>query len=374
MKSILYLGMDVHKNSYSLCAIYDFTGEVIAETKINADVNLIVKFIESCKSKIDYTDQDDIAVKAGYEAGCLGYSLYWQLTDLGIDCDIMAPTTMYKSAKNKVVKNDRRDAKMICEQLKNNTYKKVYVPQDKDVEVKEFIRMMNSTKESAKVYKQQINALLLRLGKVYPGKSKWTAAHFKWMKELELNGIFRETLDEYLSTLDTLLERIERFQNRLVELSVREDYKEPVANLRAFKGIDTTAAMTLHVEISDFNRFPTANALVAYCGLTPGEQSSGEKNKRTCITKQGNTIVRKTLIECAQALLKGNYKNKTKRIKARQKGLDVKVIDYADKAVERLQKKFNRLMYRGLNRNKAVAAVARELACFVWGMETGNIQ
>lgn len=373
MKSILYLGMDVHKNSYSLCAIFDATSEVIAETRINTDVDLIVKFIENCKSKIDCANQDAISVKAGYEAGCLGYSLYWQLTDLGIDCDIMAPSTMYKSAKNKVIKNDRRDAFMICEQLKNNTYKKVYVPQDKDVEVKEFIRMMNSTKESAKVYKQQINAFLLRLGKVYPGKSKWTAAHFRWMKELELNGIFRETLDEYLSTLDTLLERIERFQNRLVELSVREDYKEPVANLRAFKGIDTTAAMTLHVEISDFNRFPTANALVAYCGLTPGEQSSGDKNKRTCITKQGNTIVRKTLIECAQALLKGNYKNKTKRIKARQKGLDVKVIDYADKAVERLQKKFNRLVYRGLNRNKAVAAVARELACFVWGMETGNM-
>ena len=76
MKSIIYIGMDVHKKTYSLCALLKETGEIIGETKIPADVSLIIKFIENAKKSVD---SDDVQIKTGYEAGCLGYSLYWQL-------------------------------------------------------------------------------------------------------------------------------------------------------------------------------------------------------------------------------------------------------------------------------------------------------
>ena len=182
-----------------------------------------------------------------------------------------------------------------------------------------------------------------------------------------------EKLDEYLSEFDSLTDRIERFESKLIELSQEEVYKEKIGELRCFKGIDTTAAMVMHVEVSDFTRFPKANAFSAFLGLTPGEASSGDKANRTSITKQGNMLLRKTFIECAQALVKGNPGVKSKRVKARQQGQDVKVIDYADKAVYRLQKKYHKMILRGVNHNKAITAIARELACFVWGMETGNI-
>ena len=135
MKSIIYIGMDVHKKTYSLCALLKETGEIIGETKIPADVSLIIKFIENAKKSVD---SDDVQIKTGYEAGCLGYSLYWQLAAKGIECDILAPSTMHRSAKNKVVKNDRRDAKNIAANLANGTYKSVYVPTDEDVEIKEY--------------------------------------------------------------------------------------------------------------------------------------------------------------------------------------------------------------------------------------------
>lgn len=131
--------------------------------------------------------------------------------------------------------------------------------------------------------------------------------------------------------------------------------------------------MTLHAEISDFNRFPTANAFSSYCGLTPGEDSSGGKNKRLSITKQGNAVVRETLVECAQVLVRGTVGKKGKKVISKQKGQDVKVIDYADKAVIRLQKKYHRMILKGINRNIAITAIARELSCFVWGIETGHI-
>ena len=157
------------------------------------------------------------------------------------------------------------------------------------------------------------------------------------------------------------------------ELSHRDSYEEPIAALRCLKGIDTTAAMTIHVEIEDFTRFPTAKAFTAYLGLTPSEQSSGEKISRSAITKQGNSTVRSTLVECANALVKGVIGIKSKRVKARQKGQKCKVIAYADRAIERLQRKYHRMIYQGRPRNVAITAIARELACFIWGIETQKI-
>lgn len=363
--------MDVHKKTYSLCAIYKETEKVLAETKIPSDIKLVMKFIENVKKQVN---DPDVAIKAGYEAGCLGYSLYWQLEEKGIDCDILAPSTMQRSAKNKVVKNDRRDARNIAENLKNRSYKKVHVPTNEDIEVKEYIRMIHDFKIESKKVKQHINAFILRFGYQYPGKSRWIPSHIKWLRELEMNEMYREILDEYLSQLELLTEKIERFQNRLEELSQKETYKEKIAQLRCIKGIDTTAAMILHVETSDFNRFPNAKAYASYCGLTPAEDSSGEKNNRLSITKQGNGMIRKTLVESAQVLVRGTIGKKGKKLKSKQMGQDVRVIDYADKAVERLQKKYHHMIYRGVNRNVAITAIARELACFVWGIETGNIK
>ncbi|PEO51836.1 transposase, partial [Bacillus toyonensis] len=104
--------------------------------------------------------------------------------------------------------------------------------------------------------------------------------------------------------------------------------------------------------------------------LTPSESSSGEKINRSSITKQGNSTVRSRLLECANALVKGTIGLKSKRVKARQKGQRSDVISYADRAVERLQRKYHRMMYQGKPRNVAITAIARKLGCFIWGLET----
>lgn len=374
MKSILYIGMDVHKNTYSLCAYNQTTKEFIAETRCVAEVKMIKIFIENVKNQyLALYGEIDVDVKTGYEAGCLGYSLYKQLRAENIDCDILAPTTMYRSSKNKVNKNDKLDARNIATNLANGTYKAVYVPQEDDVEVKEYMRMINDFKLELKKVKQHMNAFTLRLGHKYDGKSRWTEAHINWMNKLELTEMNREILNEYLYEYDRLKDKIERFKERIVGISQSEKYKEPIGQLRCLKGIDTASAMAMHVEISDFNRFPNAKAFSSYLGLTPGESSSGDTVIYTSITKQGNKGLRNLLVECVQALVKGNIGKKSKAVKIRQKGQDEKIIEYADKAVERLQRKYHKMIYRGVARNKAITAIARELACFIWGMETGNV-
>lgn len=370
MKSIVYVGMDVPKNSFNLCAIDSLTGEILGESRIASDIDLVEKFVKNVKAKASDSNAE---ILTGYEAGCLGYSLYKQLESRNIKCDISAPSTMQKSAKEKLRKNDKMDAKNIATNLSNGAYKSVYVPNDHDIEVKQYIRMIGDFKDEFKKTKQHINAFLLSNGYKYPGKSHRTLAHIKWIKELECTEMHRVILDEYMDHYESLESKLERFNHKLEELSQEEPYKEKVGQLRSFKGIDTAAAMTIQVEISDFTRFPNAEAFISYVGLTPGENSSGDKAKRTSITKQGNSTVRKTLIECSRALVRGTVGVKSKRVKARQVGQEVKIIAYADKGVLRLQKKYHHMIKKNKNPNVAITAIARELAGFVWGMETGRI-
>jgi len=127
------------------------------------------------------------------------------------------------------------------------------------------------------------------------------------------------------------------------------------------------------VEIGDFMRFPSAEQYAAYLGIVPGEHSSADSRNRLGITKAGNTHVRRLLVESAQSYGRGKIGHKSKELIKRQQGNTPKVIAYADRANERLRRKYYQMILRGKTSNVAKTAVARELACFMWGMMTGRI-
>lgn len=299
MNSIVYIGMDVHKESYTICS-YDFeSDDVRYQQKMPSDYKNVLKYIDRIRNIYG----NDYDVVCGYEAGCLGYSLYHQLTSHGIKCVILAPTTMAITNTNRV-KTDKRDAACIARCMAFRTYSEVYVPTKKDEAVKEYIRMRDSHKDSLKRCKQQILSLVLRLGYHFDGKSYWTIKHLKWLKDLEMDELFRETLDEYMLTYEQLKDKIERYDERIEELAQEKEYRENVNKLKCFIGIKTHTALSFVVETGDFKRFKKANNYASFLGLVPGEMSSGEKQCRTKITKAGNSHLRTLLIEAASGLYK----------------------------------------------------------------------
>ena len=158
MKRILKIGMDVHTTNYTLCAMEPIIGEddrVFATIKVTPDYKNILLFIENLKMKLGLNDEYDI--QCGYEAGCLGYSLYNQLTAAGVKCVILAPTTML-TPQGVRIKTDMRDAYMIAQCLSYGGYHAVYIPTEDDDSVKEYLRMRNDHKLALKKIKQQINA------------------------------------------------------------------------------------------------------------------------------------------------------------------------------------------------------------------------
>ncbi len=312
--STIFVGMDVHKESISLCSLVEEVYSngrkkefVLSSDTISANFNLVLNHLNNTVNGYDMNAE----LVCGYEAGCLGYSLQRFLSQKGINCVIVAPTTILVPQGKKRVKTDSRDAVAIAKCLAHNSCETIWIPGVEDNEIKEYIRMRDDHKTQLKKVKQQIKALCLRENIRYTGgRENWTVRFLDWLSKVELSACIREILDEYLFTYRYLIERIERFDKRIEEFSQREPYRDNVKKLCCFPGIKMLTAMAILCEIGDFKRFAKAEQFMSYLGIVPGENSSGEKQQRLNITKAGNSHIRRLLVESAHSY---NRISKTKQ-------------------------------------------------------------
>lgn len=214
--------------------------------------------------------------------------------------------------------------------------------------------------------RHRLSKFLLRRGLVWGrGRKAWTQAHQRWLRGLRLDHLADQaTFDAYCLALDQTQERVRTVEVELDAWAQREPYSQPVAWLRCFHGIDTTTAMTVVTELPDFRRFRSPRRLMAYLGLVPSEQSSGERTQRGGITKTGNGHARRVLIESAW-----HYRHPPRAsttLRKRREGQPARVIALADRAHQRLSRRYHRMVERGKPHNKVVVAVARELVGFLW--------
>jgi transposase len=235
--------------------------QAFGRTQIEPDYKRILQYIGEMKKVWG----EDTEIVCGYEAGCLGYSLYHSLEDHGVSCVILAPSTMATAQNER--KTDYRDAEKIAKCLAFGTYSPVHVPTQRDEAVKEYIRMRDNHKLALKRVKQEIIALCHRHGKQYTMQSHWTQSHLAWLKALHFHDpILQETFEELLIQYHQMTEKLEYYDRRILDLSGKEEYAEKVNKLICFNGIREHTALSVIVEIGDFNRFPTAEHFAAYPG------------------------------------------------------------------------------------------------------------
>lgn len=372
MKIVVYVGIDVHKDTNTVC-LYTREENCFYELgKLPAGTEFLVKALK--KAKKDFFPHDEVEWKAGYEAGPTGYGLCKGLQKREIDCTIMAPTTIKRASGDKV-KTDRRDAMSLSQALANDAYKPVHLLGEEDLATREVTRLRTTTVNKLKKEKQNLLSFLLRLGKSYPESgSYWTNKHMEWLETLKFDD---QMLDYayrmYLSELKATIDSLERIDSMIESIAVSERYKENVEKLVCFAGIQTHTAVSVLCEIGDFKRFAKAEEFSSYLGLVPGQDSSGKTERYLPITKAGNSRLRLLLVEAAHGIRNSNPFNKSKRIKARQALASPEVVAYADRGSKRIKSRMSKLERNGKNANVAAAAGARELSCFIWGMMTGNI-
>jgi transposase len=302
-------------------------------------------------------------VRVCYEAGPCGYALQRQMTTPRVRCQVIAPALIPRKPGERI-KTNRRDARKLAELLRAGLLTEVRPPTPDEEAVRDLCRARDDAREDLQRGRHRLGKLLLRRGLHFSGRN-WTQAHRRWVDSLEwTHAAERVVVDDYWLAIDQLNARLIALDAQLTEIAQTAPYRERVAWLRCFRGIDTLTAILLLAELHDFRRFQSPRALMAYVGLVPGEDSSGEKHRRGRITRTGNALVRRLLVETAW-----HYQHRPsvgRALTRRRTGQPGRVIAIADKAQQRLCGRFRRLQAKDKSAGKVVVAVARELVGFIW--------
>jgi transposase len=215
--------------------------------------------------------------------------------------------------------------------------------------------------------RQRLQALLLRNEVRYPQKTTWTAAHRRWIAHLKLTHPAQQiAFEEYVMAVQEASARLERFTTAITMHLEQWRWKPVVDALQALRGVQVLHAVRIVAELGDLRRFESPRGLMGYLGLIPSEDSSGPRRRQGSITKAGNSSARRALVEAAHAY---RFPARVSRLIARrQETIDEEVCALAWKAQVRLCGRFRKLTARGVNRNKVVVALARELSGFVWAI------
>ena len=305
-------------------------------------------------------------IECCYEAGPTGYGLQRQLTRGRIRCQVVAPSMIPRKPGDRV-KTNRRDARKLAELFRADLLTVVQPPSVDDEAVRDLCRAHDDARGDLMRARQRLNKLLLRRSLHYPGGKAWTKRHFEWLNTLRWpHRAEQQVVSDYRIAIQHLEARLTEMERLLEELAMHPPYAAAAGALRCFRGIDTITAMSLLAELHDFQRFAHPRALMAYVGLVPSEDSTGDRRRRGAITKTGNSLVRRLLVQAAWHYY--HQPRQSAGLKQRRVGQPIAVIAIADKAEQRLCRRYARLSARGKPKPLVIIAVARELIGFVWAV------
>jgi transposase len=306
------------------------------------------------------------AVYFCYEAGPTGYGLYRQIRALGHDCVVVAPSLIPRRPGERV-KTNRRDAQSLARLLRAGELTAVWVPDETHEAVRDLVRTRAIAIEDYRRKRQHISSFLLRHGRVYLSATTWKGRHLRWLDGQNFaHPAQRFAFQEMMNAMRAAADRIDRLDAALAEIVPSWTLAPVVKAFQAMRGVGFVTAVTLVAEAGDLRRFDHPRQLMAFLGLVPSERSTGETRRQGGITKTGNSRARKALVEAAWTYRHAaGIGDKHQR---RQHGLPPEVRAIAWKAQSRLCARYRRLTARGKRNTVAIAAIAREIAAFLWAI------
>ena len=361
MKKVRFLGLDVHAETLAI-AIAEPDGEV-------RSLGIIPNREESVRKLIKKLGPPE-QLQACYEAGPTGYVLYWQLTGLGVKCEVVAPTLVPVKAGDRV-KTDRRDARKLARSYRAGDLTAVWVPDEAHEALRDLVRAREAAKQDQLRARHRLSKFLLRHGRRPPAKVRpWTLKYMDWVRQqVQFEQPAQDfTRMDYLHEVEHANDRVQRLEEAIGEAVklAPSQMREVIQALQAMRGIAELSAVTIVSELGQISRFDGARQLMGYSGAVASEDSSGERVRRGAITKTGNAHLRRVVIEAAWA-----YRHRPAigaTLQKRQQGVSEEVKEIAWKAQHRLHKRYRSLAAAGKNQQKVVTAVGRELLGFIWAI------
>lgn len=358
MQATTFVGLDVHKCWINVAVLLP-GHDVPIEWRIANEAPSIRRMLR----RVAELSPGD--VRYCYEAGPCGYALQRQIISWSdASCMLVAPSLIPRKPGERI-KTDRRDAKKLAQLFRAGLLTEVHPLTEDDEAARDLSRARDDLREDLTRARHRLSKFLLRRAITFTGKKAWTLAHRRWLESLRFdNPADSAVVADYLLAIEHIEQRLKSLLVHVERLAQDPRYARVVATLRCFRSIDTLSAVGYAVELHNFERFTSARRLMSFVGLIPSEHSSGERRRQGSITKTGNSHVRRLLIEASW-----NYRHRPHvgaSLRARRSGQPPRVIALADRAMLRLHRRYERLTHRGVLPQKAIVAMARELAGFIW--------
>jgi transposase len=303
-------------------------------------------------------------VRVAYEAGPTGYGLARACAEAGIVCTVAAPSRIRRAAAERV-KTDRRDAERLARLLRMGEL--VRVPEPDEEAARDLVRAREDARGDLMRARHRLSKLLLRHGLVYDATA-WTQAHNAWLRRQRFtSGPLALVFDEYYGRVLQAKTRRDALDEAIAELAATAPFADIVGRLVCLRGVSTLTAFALTVELGDWTRF-RPQSLGPFLGLTPSEDSTGERRRLGGITKTGNTHARRLLVEASWH--QRRPPRMSTALERRRSGKPAAVQAQADRSARRLHARWHALEARGKRRSVVAVAVARELAGHCWALAT----
>jgi transposase len=360
MEDITFVGLDVHKATVCVAVAEGGRGGEVRQIGVFENRPEILSKMAARLGK------GGRRLSFCFEAGPCGYGLHRLLTGCGHECVVVAPSLIPMKAGDRV-KTDRRDATMLAKLHRAGELTALWVPDAAHEAMRDLVRARATAVRVLGKARQHLQGFLLRHERVYRGARAWTLAYRRWLTTVRFEHPAQQiVLQDYIHAVQDAERRRDRLTGQIEELLPNWSMAPVVAALQAMRGVALVVAVTIVAEVGDFRRFVNPRQLMAYLGLVPSEHSSGSSIRRGGITKAGNALARRVLIEGAWTYRMSA--RVSRKIHDRLEPLPTAIRDVAWKAQVRLCARYRRLVAAGKPKVVVTTAIAREMVGFIWAI------
>lgn len=282
----IFVGMDVHKKTYSVTAICE--GVIVKRDTLKAETGALISYL---KKRFGSGK-----IKTAYEAGFCGFHLHRALETAGIE-NIVAHAAGIEISNSRV-KTDKRDSLKIAQHLYEGKLRNVHIPTPEREDFRTVTRLRDTfCRERARIGNQIKSQLFLHGLIPADNKKKVSRAWIKNLSKLEMMPGLRFTIEMFAQMWLEFDEKINQIDLEMKKQAAKDIAIETV--YQSVCGIGPTNARVLANELEDLHQFKNEGQLFCYLGFTPSEHSSGEHTRQGHITKQGKPLLRKILVQAA---------------------------------------------------------------------------
>lgn len=283
----IYLGIDVHKKTYSVTAVCE--GQVVKKDTLKAEPSFLLSYCQKYFS--------GAKIETAYEAGFSGFHLHRYLEEHGIKNYVVHAAGVEIASGNRV-KTDKRDSLRLATQLSVGRLRGIFVPSKEREDARAVTRLREALIKKRGGIGAQLKALLFQHGLIpYNSKQKVSP---KWIQNLIQKTFtpgLQFTINQYANMWLSLHDQIKKIEKEMAKQAQEDGPLEIL--YRSVPGIGPVASRTLANELGDMSQFKNERQIFSYAGLTPSEYSSGEHIRQGHISRQGKPILRKILVQAA---------------------------------------------------------------------------